>query len=415
MKAKWLVLFVFLFVFFIGLKSSSTGVSANEVVTPTPTIGNPNFVFNIGYASSSRAAYAPRKGEICKIWSDNSSGYFGAIRPGNYNKAYLFTKFTSDSVVSLEANNVECEFSSEYSSEDRLNWYTTHQTYKATYTINNSKAVYVDGASLSIVTLTNTVTPSITPTSTVTETPTPTSAATPNVTDTSTATATATFTSTPSRTASYTATETETMTATNSRTATSTATVTETPTATPALLPDKIVPINVSALHIPKAGHICYGQVVGSLRSKVVEFVIDFQAGIEIIGGGCFTSKYYSLGQILRYLESRGIRYGYESLPKPTLTPSKTLIPTATIVRYLAIGLNTDGIKSVVIEANTVCWGAKVGNIEYKVVRFQRSLPTPISITKGGCTYGQNLSAEDVFNYLRRVFNTPLSGFVDVR
>jgi hypothetical protein len=278
-----------------------------------------------------------------------------------------------------------------------MNWYTTHQTYKATYTTDNSKAVYVDGSNLAVVTLTatpsNTDTPSLTCTATAT------------YANTVTNTATSTLTPTITPTSTY----------TNTATSTRTATATSTATATPVLIADKIVPINVSALHIPKAGDICYGQVVGNLGNKVVEFVADFQTGIEVRGGGCFTSKYYNLGQVLRYLESKGIRLGYESLPKPSLTPTRTLIPTATIVRFLAIGLSTTGTKSVLIEANTICWGAKVGNIEYKVVKFQRSLSTPLNITKGGCTYGQNLNAEDVFNYLRRVFNTPLRGFVDVQ
>jgi hypothetical protein len=393
--AFWIAVLMFVLIIGLSLKVSSVQASINP--TPTPTIGNPVFGFSIGYASSSRAEYAPKNGEVCKVWDDISNGYLGAFRPQTYIKKYLFIKFTSNAIVALSSNNVECEEPSNYSSEDRMNWYTTHQTYKATYTTDNSKAVYVDGSNLAVVTLTatpsNTDTPSLTCTATAT------------YANTVTNTATSTLTPTITPTSTY----------TNTATSTRTATATSTATATPVLIADKIVPINVSALHIPKAGDICYGQVVGNLGNKVVEFVADFQTGIEVRGGGCFTSKYYNLGQVLRYLESKGIRLGYESLPKPSLTPTRTLIPTATIVRFLAIGLSTTGTKSVLIEANTICWGAKVGNIEYKVVKFQRSLSTPLNITKGGCTYGQNLNAEDVFNYLRRVFNTPLRGFVDVQ
>jgi hypothetical protein len=386
----------------------------NSTVTPTlqytviPTYTpipapNPTVFFQTKDGSDALDVFIPVKNTICWTWHQPT----GRIGPYTIpkDKQLLVIKFLEPQGLTL-VNTVACEVSESIKPEERASWSNSREP--GYYPWSRIVTYYVDG-NMAVVTLTQTPSTTLTPSNT------------PFLTETNTSTVTFTSTPTPSRTASNTATETETSsatvtnTATSSRTSTRTATVTNTPTATPALVPDKIVPINVSALFIPKTGDICYGQIVGGLRNNIVEFVADFQAGIEISGGGCFTSKYYSLGQILRYLESRGIRYGYESLPKPTLTPSRTLIPTATIVRYLAIGLNTDGIKSVVIEAGTVCWGAKVGSIEYKVVRFQRSLSTPISITKGGCTYGQNLSAEDVFNYLRRVFNTPLSGFVDVR
>lgn len=361
-------------------------------LTPTPKPAPPpTLVFYTGDSIDTLQYYAPKKNNICITWNDRIGRIGPYFLPRG--RSPIVIKFLEDqSVQSMVV--VWCEVATNHSPEERLSFIIKDQP--CCYSWNQGILMYV-GANMQEVTLT----------------PTPTFTNTPSITRTATETEPATETET--STATVTNTASVTSTATSSRTSTRAATVTNTPTATPALVPDKIVPINVSALHIPKAGHICYGQVVGSLRSKVVEFAIDFQTGIEISGGGCFTSKYYSLDQILRYLESRGIRYGYESLPKPTLTPSRTLIPTATIVRYLAIGLNTDGIKSVVIEVGMVCWGAKVGNIEYKVVKFQRSLSTPLNITKGGCTYGQNLSAEDVFNYLRRVFNTPLRGFVDVQ
>ncbi len=330
----------------------------------TETIQNPNIYYDSNTVS---AGIAPEKGVICWTKAYPQGGNIGPVGGS------VVVKFLANQEYYYIAG-AACELPSKVSPEERAKWFRSNGWY-GNY---NLQVVYI-GYNGQIVTPTITKTPTETPTGTATET--------------------VTFTSTP----------------TPSMTSTRTATVTSTPTATPALIADKLVPINVSALHIPKAGDICYGQVVGNFGNKVVEFVADFQTGIEIRGGGCFTSKYYNLGQVLRYLESKGIRLGYESLPKPSLTPSRTLIPTATIVRSLAIGLSTTGTKSVLIEANTICWGAKVGNIEYKVVKFQRSLSTPLNITKGGCTYGQNLSAEDVFNYLRRVFNTPLRGFVDAQ
>ena len=444
--ALWIAVLMFVLIIGVSLKVSSVKASVNP--TPTPTIGNPVYGFQIGYSSSSGASYLPRDGEICILKHNLNASYLGSLSP---NKSMLVVKFTSDAYGPLTANYVDCELPVTYSLTDRFNWYLTQ--LGSGYNLSNSDAYYVDGKTLQQVTLTIsptltstitstpaasstdtatntatstfTLTPTNTPTSTPTETSTstytgtPTSSYTATATNTATSTPTLTPTNTPTDTSTNTSTNTPsntpTATYTNTASSTRTATVTSTTTATPVLVADKIVPINVSALHIPKAGDICYGQVVGNLGNKVVEFVADFQTGIEIRGGGCFTSKYYNLGQVLRYLESKGIRLGYESLPKPSLTPTRTINPTATIVRFLAIGLSTTGTKSVLIEANTICWGAKVGNIEYKVVKFQRSLSTPLNITKGGCTYGQNLSAEDVFNYLRRVFNTPLRGFVDVQ
>jgi len=527
------VLLVWMFTFF----NKTEVVQAIESATLTPTIVNPVFGFSIGYASSSGAVYAPKNGEICKVWDDISNGYLSAFRPQTYNKKYLFIKFTSNAVVALGSNNVECEGPSNYSSEDRMNWYTSHQTYKATYTTNNSKAIYVDGNNLAVVTLTPTPTTTSTPSSTNTveivspKTPTPkpappptlvfytgdsidttqnyaprkndicwtwnqyigrigdyripsgkqalvikfltdqtvllvnnvicensdtrtpeeraswlnyrepwyypwnkivtyyvsdsmeivTLTATPTVTNTGTATGTATqtqtstVTETETRTETITPTATVTSTQTRTKTPTPTVTITSTPTITPALMPDKLVPVNVSTLHIPKSGHICYGHVIGELRNRIVEFVSDYQYGIEISGGGCFTSKYYTLSQVMRYLESRGIRLSYESLPRPTLTPSRTLPPTATIIKQLLIGLSTDRVKSILVQAGTVCWGERIGNMELKVVRFQKNLTSPIFIYRGGCSFGQNLSAEDVFNYLKRNGNSPLNGFVELK
>jgi len=403
-------------VYYVDGAWDQTTLTPTLTLTPNPVIApEPTIIFTAG---SSDRYYTPKKGDIC--WTaDRYSGRIGYYRIIGAN-ILLVTKFLTDQTPMI-LNTASCAQEESVSPYERAAWVLDKNRMSRTWNIIGVYYITEDGGMHTSLTDTPTATETPTVTSTVTTSVTNTITETATETYTSTPTVTSTSTPTPSRTASNTATETKTSsatvtnTATSSRTSTKTATVTNTPTATPALVPDKIVPINVSALFIPKTGDICYGQIVGGLRNSIVEFVSNFQAGIEISGGGCFTSKYYSLGQILRYLESRGIRYGYESLPKPTLTPSRTLIPTATIVRFLVIGLNTDGIKPVVIESGTVCWGAKVGSIEYKVVRFQRSLSTPISITKGGCTYGQNLSAEDVFNYLRRVFNTPLSGFVDVR
>jgi hypothetical protein len=369
-------------------------------LTPTPIPAPPpTLVFYTGDSIDTLQYYAPKKNNICITWND----LIGRIGPYFLprGKSPIIIKFLEDQVTQPMVV-VWCEEAPNHTPAERLSYIIADQP--CCYSWNQGILMYV-GTNMQVVTLTTTPTITTTPMTTSTSTPTST------VTNTSTAIATETETST----LTSTVTSTSSRTSTRTPTRTSSSTRTNTPTVTPVLAPDKVVPGNVSTLHIPKAGHICFGQVIGDVRNSLVEFVSDYSTGIEISGGGCFTKKYYSLSQVMRYIESRGVRYGYLSLPRPTLTPSKTIPPTVTIVRYLAIGMQTDGVKDVILDPGTVCWGKKVGTHEYKVVRFQKGLTTSTRIIVGGCTVGQNLSAEDVFNFLRRVYNTPLNGFVEVK
>ena len=375
--------------------------------TPTPKAAPwPTKIFYTGDSVDTIQYYAPKKNELCLTWNP----YTGFIGPYSIpsGKNFLIVKFTENQ-TSQSMRIVWCEDASNHTPEERLSF--TIQDQPCCYFWDRSVIKYI-GSNMTEVTLTSTPTVTQTPNVTVTYSPTHTETATRTSTETDTATITATVTATSTKTKTSTPTVTNTRTVTNSvtRTRTSTSTV------TPVLAPDKIVPSNVSTLHIAKAGHICYGQVIGGTKNVIVEFVAGYSTGIEIIGGGCFTQKYYSLSQVMRYLERNGIRYSYVSLPRPALSPSRTIQPTVTIVRYLAISMRTEGsIDFLVTEPGTVCWGAKVGSEEYKVVRFQKSMTSTVRITSGGCNVGQSLSAEDVFNYLRRVKNTPLNGFMEIR
>jgi hypothetical protein len=374
------------------LKTSTRTPRPTGTPTATPiSAPGPTIVFKTADNDRSIYYYTPQKNELCTTWND-PNGILGLLNIQS-NRPLIVVKFLEDQET-IPVSITWCEEASNITPEERIAWHIKNQP--CCYSWNNTAAYYV-GANMRLVTLT--------PTSTVTNTsiPIPIPIPTATATETETATASSTSTSTPTQTS------------TSTPTRTSSSTRTNTPTVTPVLAPDKVVPSNVSTLHIPKAGHICFGQVIGDVRNSLVEFVTDYSTGIEISGGGCFTKKYYSLSQVMRYLESRGVKYGYLSLPRPTLTPSRTLPPTATIVRYLAIGIQTDGVKDVILDPGTVCWGKKVGTHEYKVVRFQKGLTTSTRIIVGGCTVGQNLSAEDVYNFLRRVYNTPLNGFVEVR
>jgi hypothetical protein len=369
------------------------------IPAPWPTI-----IFTTNDNDSSTYFFTPQRNELCSTWHPG----VGRLGPINIpdGKGLMIVKFLEDQDT-IPVNVTWCEASSDITPEERVSFHIADQPNVNSW--NNSVWFYI-GKGMSIVTLTPTPTVTTTPSSTVLVSAT--STATETMTETSTSTRSPTFfasaTSTKSPTMTYTASLT--------RTSTSTSTRSSTPTVTPVLAPDKIVPSNVSTLHLAKAGHICYGQVVGGNKNSVVEFVSDYSTGIEISGGGCFTQKYYSLNQVMRFLESRGIRYGYVSLPRPTLTPSRTLSPTITIANNLVISIGVDGVKDVLIsEPGTVCWGKKVGNAEYKVVRFQKVSAIPVRVVSGGCTVGQNLSAEDVFNYLRRVRNTILLGFVEIK
>lgn len=355
--------------------------------TSTPTaIGAPwpTIIFTTNDNDNSTYFYTPQKNELCSSWNP-PIGRVGQIGIPS-GKGLMVVKFLEDQET-IPVNVTWCEAETSITPEERVAWHILDQPGVNFW----SKSVwYYIGKDMAVVTLTPTFEATLTPTASKTSTKTE----TPSETETSTPTATSTRTST----------------------RTTTSTRTSTPTVTPVLAPDKIVPRNVSTLHIPKAGHICYGQVIGGTKNVIVEFVAGYSTGIEIIGGGCFTQKYYSLSQVMRYLERNGIRYSYVSLPRPALSPSRTIQPTVTIVRYLAISMRTEGqIDFLVTEPGTVCWGAKVGSEEYKVVKFTRSLTKPIRVVSGGCTVGQGLSAEDVFNYLRRVTNTPLNGFMEIR
>jgi hypothetical protein len=166
-------------------------------------------------------------------------------------------------------------------------------------------------------------------------------------------------------------------------------------------------------LFIPNKGDVCFGKVIGSYRERVIVFSANYRAGIAINGGGCFKTDNYSTSEILRYLRNRGINYPLLGLPEPTQSPTRSPVPTATVVGYLPISFETIGNTLFLPIERTVCWGNSVANLDYKVVRFPRTLKTPVYIKRGACTVGTNLSAEDVFNYLKQRTSVPINGFLD--
>jgi hypothetical protein len=396
--------------YYVGSNLSVVTLTPTLVVTSTPTPSlsptitksptpkaapNPTYVFYTGDSIDTLQYYAPKRNELCITWNH----IIGRIGPYFIpaGKSPLILKFTENQSTQPMVV-VWCEDASNHTPEERLS--SLIQDQPCCYTWERGVIKYI-GFNMQEVTLTPTAsitnTPSVTSTSTVTATPSATSTSTVTASNTPwpTATITRSRTSTPSRTI--------------------TPTRSKTPTATESLGPNVIVPQGVSTLVRPKDGNVCYGEIVGNQVRVITEFVSDINSGIEISGGGCFTRNNYSLSQILRYLESRGIGYNYTSLPKPTLTPSRTLVPTVTIVSYIHIGLQTDRSKRFLAQAGTICWGNKVSDFEYKVVKFHKGTTSTILVTNGGCYLGENLSAEDVYNYLRRRLNLPLNGFVDVR
>lgn len=376
--------------------------TSSPTFTPTPIPApDPIMVFTTGYQVDSNQIYAPRKNDICWTWNH----IIGRI--GDYwvpsGKQLLVIKFLDDQ-PNITVNNVICENHLSRTPEERASW--AHARESAYYPWSKIVTFYVTG---NMIESTLTSTPTITLTPSQTHVP----SATNTVTITPSSTLTTTSTSSPSSTITKTSTRTFTSTKTKTRTSSPTRTSTRTPV--PVLEPDKSVPATVSMLHIPKKGDICFGEFVEGKRNSVVEYTANYSTGVEISGGGCFTKGYFNLSQVLRYLEGKGLTYGYVSLPKPTLTPSKTLPPTATIVSYLAIGIDISGTKEVMIDDGLVCWGRKVGNYEYKSVRFSKNQSGFIRVISGGCTIGQNFSAEDVYNYLRRTSRIPLNGFLELK
>jgi len=165
----------FVFAVLIVFSDNSTKIYANTSITPTPTIGNPIYGFQIGYSSSSSAKYLVREGEICKLRHNLSASYLGSLTPS---KSMLIVKFTSNAYAPLSANYVDCELPSYYSVTDRLDWYLA-QPENNGLNVSNSDAIYVDGKTLQQVTLTSTVTASSTPSPTSTVTQVPSSTLTP--------------------------------------------------------------------------------------------------------------------------------------------------------------------------------------------------------------------------------------------
>lgn len=447
MKLRFIIVLALFFGYLI-FSSNTKMVNAQEV-KGISTIPAPVYVFQIGYASSSGAVYLPRKDEICKLRHGMNASYLGTFSPFY---SMLIIKFTSDSAIPLAANLVECEKATSVTAEERLSWYLT-QPENSGLNLSNSQAMYVDGQSLSQVTLTptftNSPTPTKTPTVTNTVTWTSTNTATPSETvsetPTETLTETSSETSTPneaftstrtaSRTKTVTMTRTITRTSTRSRTSTITGTVTRSrtntraysPTNTPTLGPDFTVGKYNWKMVLPAPGLLCYGEKIGDMFNVVVYYT-DYSpigVGTYVRGGGCFSTNNYSYTEIYDYLKARGINYEFRILPTPlntpvntrvptqTRTPSITLVPTRTVLSNFPITYFGGGTWYPIPALGTICWGEKIGPFSEKVVRFSQDFTTGIRITNGGCHYGYGYTAEDVYYYLIRRTNFRVTGYLD--
>ncbi len=397
----------FVFAVLIVFSDNSTKIYANTSITPTPTIGNPIYGFQIGYSSSSSAVYLVREGEICKLRHNLSASYLGSLTPS---KSMLIVKFTSNAYAPLSANYVDCELPSYYSVTDRLDWYLA-QPENNGLNVSNSDAIYVDGKTLQQVTLTSTVTASSTPSQTSTVTQVPSSTLTPTATETETSTSTANESST--RTPTWTPSKSVTRTPTLTRTVTKTFTASPTATFGPFVSVGK----GVSTLYLPKDGDICYGEYLLGKFNKVVEFTKDLPVGISIRNGGCFKNSSAILGQILRHLNQRGIYYEYISFPPDTGSPTRTLTPTITVIPSLPMVYETGGTGKTKVYAGAICWGDRVDKYRFSVVKFTTELSTPVNpidIVNGGCYLGvRDIAVEDAFNFLKRRTNYRLDTFLN--
>ena len=432
MKLRNFVIVLVLFFGYLIFSSKSNAANAQEV-TGIYTIPAPVYVFQIGYASSSGAMYLPRKNEICKLRHGMNNSYLGSFTPVN---SMLIIKFTSDSVIPLAANYVECEMATNVTAEERLSWYFTQPGYSG-LNLSNSQAIYVDGQTITTVTLTptytNSPTATITPTVTNTATRSSTNTVTPSVTESLSPTEEETITSTPTTircnygTKPIFCTLTPSNTRTKSRTRTPSSTRMFSPTNTPTLGPDFTVGKYNWKMVLPAPGLLCYGEKIGDMFNVVVYYT-DYSpigVGTYVRGGGCFNTNTYSYAEIYEYLKARGINYEFRILPTPlntpvntrvptqTRTPSITPIPTRTVLSNFPITYYGGGTWYPIPALGTICWGEKIGPFSEKVVRFSQDFTSGIRITNGGCHYGYGYSAEDVYYYLIRRTNYRVTGYLD--
>jgi hypothetical protein len=391
---------------------TSTAISG-PTATPIPA-PSPNMIFTTGESIDTTQNYNPKVNDICWTWNH----IIGRI--GNYyvpsGKQAVVIKFLNNQDTIL-VNNVVCENSPNIKPEERASWLNYREP--SYYTWEKLVSHYV-GANMQVVTLTSTPTitetPSITQTSSVTSTPSATVTITPTVTSTETETGTPTETVTltvtksPTWVASQTNTRSPTLTRTPTSTPTNSSTRTRTSTTTPTPKLGTFWQTNGDyvTLFFPKKGDVCYGSVLGQFSNVTIEYAINYSIGVAIKNGGCFKQDNYTKTEILKYLRSQGINYPDKTFPEPTATP------TPTIVKYIPISYTSIGKTVFLPTEDTICWGERIGSYKYKVVKFDKTLKSPIELINGYCHLGLNISAEDVFNYVKRKTSIPLNGFLDV-
>jgi hypothetical protein len=407
---KVVLVFVTFVVIFLASSISKAQPRASERIlataTPKPAPA-PTFVFYTGDSVDTLQYFAPKRNNICLTWNH----LIGRIGPYFIpsGKRLIIFKFLEDQVAQPMIV-VWCEDATNHTPEERLSWQIQDQP--CCYSWDNSVTKYI-GSNMLEVTLTPTATITTTPTVTETPTVTPTESATETETPSETVTLTVTKSPTwdPSTTASKTRTRSPTLTRTPTSTATnsSTRTRTSTPTPTPKLGTFWQTNGDYVTLFFPKKGDVCYGSVLGQFSNVTIEYAINYSMGVAIKNGGCFKQDNYTKTEILKYLRSQGINYPAKTFPEPTATP------TPTIVEYIPISYTSIGKTIFLPTEETICWGVRIGSYKYKVVKFNKTLKSPIELINGYCHLGLNISAEDVFNYVKRKTSIPLNGFLDVK
>jgi hypothetical protein len=176
---------------------------------------------------------------------------------------------------------------------------------------------------------------------------------------------------------------------------------TRTPTAsrTPTIGSSMKIPSGVTALHIPRAGHICWGEKVGNYSNALVEYTRNEGRSIQIVNGGCETTGNYTAWQILKHLESKGIKYKSYEFP---MIPTITNTPTVTIVAKLSHDWSGGKATWLIPVNGSVCWGTQIGPHVLKVVEFTKQINHALLFKDAFCVQNTVHSRDDVFNHLKR-------------